>query len=103
MSTRATIKFSDKDTEYFVYRHCDGIPDNVLADIKKCIEISKDRWSEPEVELLVTLFLMVNNNIKERLPDYNITSGFHGDESYSYYVSWSYEKKEWIFGREEKR
>lgn len=99
MSTRATIKFTDREDTFFVYRGHDGFPENILDDIKNTIETSKNRWSNPELELLVTLFLAKHYDYKSsRLPDYEITKCFHGDESYKYYVNWNGAKKEWEYG-----
>jgi hypothetical protein len=99
MSTRATIKFSNRDETYFVYRHCDGFPDIILEDIKDTIELSENRWSEPQLGLLVTLFLAKGYEFKEeRLPNYEITNCFHGDESYKYFIEWDSDKKQWDYG-----
>jgi hypothetical protein len=103
MSTRATIKFSDGDDEFFVYRHHDGYPEgNIIPDIEKTLNLIMGRWSEPELEFLVTSFLIVGNDLqKSRTPNYRITSCIHGDESYLYFVSWDDDKNEWIYGVEE--
>ena len=100
MATRATIEFSDDDYyKYYVYRHHDGFPENILKDLQDTIDLVKGRWSEPEVECLVTLFLASKWDYKkERCPDYQITSNFHGDESYRYYCKWNKNDKEWKFG-----
>lgn len=88
MSTRATIKFED----FYIYRHCDGYPEQVLPDIQLAIEKSKGLWSEPEVGMLVSFFLGIHFKSENRLPDYELTSGWHGDESYRYEVRFD---KEW--------
>ena len=99
MSTRATIKFSEGDDVFYAYRHSDGYPENIQEDLRNTIRTAKGRWSEPELGLLFTLFLAKGYNYKaERLPDYEITPCFHGDESYRYYCRWSSEHKEWEFG-----
>ena len=99
MSTRATIEFSYDDDKYYVYRHSDGFPENVEGDIREVIREAKGRWSDPELGLLVTLFLAKGYNYDEyRLPDYVITECFHGDESYRYYCRYSRNHKEWEFG-----
>jgi len=99
MSTRATIKFSCDDEEYYVYRHSDGFPENIQEDLRDVIRTAKGRWSEPELGCLVTLFLAKGYDYKtKRLPDYKITPCFHGDESYRYYCLWNIEHKEWEFG-----
>ena len=89
MGTRATIQFKDRGDIFYVYRGHDGHPENVLADIEKVISETKGRWSGAETELLVTCLLMGANNPNSRIPDYNITGSFHGDESYRYYVEWT--------------
>lgn len=97
MSTRATIEFTDGDEIYYVYRGHDGFPKNILQDIKACIEKSKGRWSNPELGTLVTLMLAMHWDWqKTRLPDYEMTSTFHGDDSYRYYVKWN--GKEYEYG-----
>jgi len=99
MGTRATIKFNIYDEEYYVYRGHDGFPDIILDDIQKTIEKSKNRWSEPELNCLITLFLAMGYDYNtKRLPTYEITSGFHGDESYKYYVRWSVDERKWKYG-----
>jgi len=98
MGTRATIQFSvDDDEQYFVYRGHDGFPENIMPDIEKTIAHIKGRWSEPELSLLVTSFLglMYEQNKGQRLPDYEITPCFHGDESYRYFVAWNRKTKSW--------
>jgi hypothetical protein len=97
MGTRATIKFSDDEEVYFVYRGHDGFPDNVLSDITATLEKAKGRWSNPELGCLVTLFLAMGYDYeKHRLPFYDLTTSFHGDERYRYYVDW--DGKEYKFG-----
>jgi len=99
MSTRATIIFSCDDEEYYAYRHSDGFPENVQEDIRDAIRTAKGRWSEPELGLFVTLFLAKGYDYnKDRLPDYEITPCFHGDESYRYYCRYNKQHKEWEFG-----
>lgn len=96
MGTRATIQFKDRGETYFVYRGHDGYPENVEADIKEVLQKIKGRWSEPELGTLVTCFLtMLFNPEKERLPDYELTPCFHGDESYRYFVEWDDKEKKW--------
>lgn len=95
MGTRATICFKEGEDEYFVYRGHDGFPGNVQEDIDDVLADIKGRWSDPELSLLVTCFLGLMYDQKLRVPIYEITSGFHGDESYKYYVEWSEPKKDW--------
>lgn len=97
MSTRCTIKFQDDDERFFVYRHCDGFPDTVIPDLQAAIDKSRGRWSEPELGCLVTLFLADNfDSSAKRLPDYHMSSGYPGDESYTYTVEWGQSSKSWI-------
>jgi len=96
MSTRATIQFKDKYDTFYVYRHCDGFPDIIEPDIHRVIEMSKERWSGSECGLLVSMFIGHHHSDDSRLPDYEITSAFHGDESYKYYVMWNESRGEWI-------
>ena len=97
MGTRATIRFKDGENEYFIYRGKDGYPENVDKDIKEVLQKIKNRWSEPELELLVTFFLGYFFVKEKRLPSYKINPCFHGDESFRYYVEWNNEKKEWKY------
>lgn len=96
MSTRATIRFADEYETFFVYRHCDGFPDVILPDLQKVIERKRGAWSDPEAGMLVTCFLALMFDEKARLPDYSMTSAFHGDESYRYSVTWDAEGKKWV-------
>lgn len=96
MSTRATIRFRDAYDTFFVYRGHDGHPENVLPDIESVIEKAKGRWSGSECGTFVTLFLGTHFRENQRLPDYEMTSEFHGDESYRYFVEWNPDEKKWI-------
>ena len=99
MSTRASIKFRDEDgNEVYVYRHCDGYPSQIEPDIDKTISVSTNRWSGSEIGIFVSLFLAMHypDWEKERLPDYELTKGIHGDEDYLYTVEYDQEKKQWI-------
>ena len=99
MGTRATIKFINDDEIYYVYRGHDGTPDVILPDIEAALKISEERWSNPDLSCLVTLFLARGYDFaKQRLPDYEITPCFHGDESYRYFVNWDDKKREYLFG-----
>src|SRR5690349_13840624 len=95
MSTRATIQFEDEDETYYVYRGHDGHPETVLPDIKKIIEQTKGRWSGSGCALLTTAFIGAHFDLAERLPDYEITTEFHGDESYKYHVKWNPRESKW--------
>ena len=89
MSTRATIKLSDGSETYYIYRHCDGYPECIMADIKKVINISKDRWSYANFGQFISLFLGTFFNPKHSVQDYEITDCFHGDESHRYSITWN--------------
>ena len=99
MSTRATIRFKDEYEEYFIYRHCDGFPDVVEPDIINVIKDRKDSWSGSEVGKLVSCFIGMNFNHDNRVPAYELTESFHGDESFKYFVNWNEDKKQWELGR----
>lgn len=90
MGTRASIIFTDEfDDKYFVYRGHDAFPDTVLPDLQKAIDQSARRWDGSEMGALVTLFLaMMYDSDKTRLPDYELTTSVHGDESYHYCVEY---------------
>ena len=102
MGTRATIKFIDDYEEYYLYRGHDGFPDIVMNDLYKIIDKKKNSWSGSECGTLVSCFLGETYNLDNRLPDYELTAGFHGEESYIYEVIWSKDYKKWIviMGRE---
>ena len=95
MSTRATIKFEDRNDIFFVYRHCDGYPEQIMPDIESVLEKARGRWSEPECGMLVSFFLGTHFKPEERLPDYEMTGSFHGDESYRYNVKWDATANKW--------
>jgi hypothetical protein len=97
MGTRATIRFKEGDEEYYVYRGHDGYPENVDRDIREVLELIKGRWSGSEVGTLVSFFLGHFFEEKQRLPDYDLTPSFHGDESYRYYVEWDSANKTWNY------
>ncbi len=57
----------------------------VIEDIQKAIaEHNRRFFGSAECEMLVTLMIMMNNEIRD--PCYRMTGGFHGDESYKYFV-----------------
>jgi hypothetical protein len=90
MSTRATIQFKDEwGQKLFVYRGHDGFPEDVIPDIERVIEEKKRSWSGSDIFQLVTWFLILTNNPNHRLADYELTTSFHGDESFSYFVQWN--------------
>lgn len=95
MSTRATIQFSDEYDTFFVYRHCDGYPESVMPDLQSVIERTARSWSGSECGTLVSVFLGLQFRENERLPRYEMTSGWHGDESYQYHVEWDTLNKKW--------
>lgn len=97
MGTRATIKFSEGEDVYYVYRGHDGFPDNIQRDFKDVLKQIKGRWSEPDLGLLVTSFLAFTFDPQIRLPHYELTPSFHGDESYKYEVTWNPIEKSWRF------
>jgi hypothetical protein len=98
MSTRATIRFKDRWDEYYVYRGHDGHPENVLADIDETIALAKGRWSGSGIGQLISLFLATSGDVRQRIQDYEITTAFHGDESFRYFVNWDDDKGQWVSG-----
>lgn len=96
MSTRATIQFKDGDDEFYVYRDCDGFPENILPDLQKAIEQHRQcRHGSAELGMLVTHFLGMTYVPNSRVPDYEITKCFHSDESYRYFVNLDSKSREW--------
>lgn len=100
MSTRASIQFRDEKGRVFhVYRGHDGHPANVLTDLNILIREAKDRWSGSEIELLVTMLLAMTWDVKQdRLPDYTVTDGPHGDEAYLFEVVFELDPSNQRFG-----
>jgi hypothetical protein len=98
MSTRASIKFSDSYDEFFLYRHSDGFPENVLSDIEETVTECENRWSGTELGQLVSYFLGKQFNPEYRIQSYEPTSGIHGDESHCYFVAWNDKLKKYEFG-----
>lgn len=96
MSTRATIRFKDEYDEYFVYRHSDGFPEIILPHLQELIDKSRGRWSGSELGTMVAFFFGLRFDINKRLPDYDLTASFHGDESYQYYFDWNVAEKQWV-------
>ena len=94
MSTRATIKFSDDLETYFVYRHCDGFPEDVEPDVLAAIERNK-HLSGSNAGHLVSVLLGMTFRPNERVQSYEMTTGFHGDESYQYFVQWDEKGQTW--------
>lgn len=95
MSTRATIRFKDQFDEFYVYRGHDGYPEIIVKDIEVVIEAKKRSWSGSECGLLATCFMAWHFDKTQRLPRYELTKNFHGDESYTYFVDWDNELKKW--------
>lgn len=102
MSTRASLRFKDTWDTFFVYRHSYGYPDGEIPrHIESAIEKARGRWSGSECGLFVSLFLGLHFNEQERLPDYMMTSGVHGDESYHYFIEWNDDDKKWAWRYEQ--
>lgn len=99
MSTRAIIEFSDKHNTFLLDRSHDGFLDIVLDDIKLTLKESLNRWSEPELGCLISLFISITYDYKnERLPKYEIISSIPNDVDYEYFVIYNYKEKRWEFG-----
>ena len=95
MSTRATIKFTDEcGDSFYVYRGHDGFPDIILPDIKTTIDKATGRWGGSGIGQLLSLFFGEAYRGKSRIQEYELTTDFHGDESYRYFVD--FVDKEWI-------
>lgn len=96
MSTRATIEFSDEYETAYIYRHFDGFPKTVAADIDLVLNKAAGRWSGGEVGQLIALFFAIHGDPDKRLQKYELTSSFHGDESYRYYCRYDAHDKIWV-------
>ena len=100
MSTKATIEFSDHgDKKFYVYRHCDGYPEQVIPDIMSAINQSRGFGFMGKARGLVSFFIRIHFR-HEQLPDYELTSGFHGDESYRYFVKYNQQYRVWEVSHE---
>jgi len=95
MSTRASILFRELGHELYLDRSHDGFPENVVADIKEVIQQSEGSWSRPEAGLLASALVVAGWPSGARLPDYTISRGIAGDESYRYFVVWNRTSREW--------
>lgn len=100
MSTRANIKFQDGEDYIHIDRSHDGFPDVILPDIKAAIDLCKGRWSGSELGQLVTAFLGLHFDKRQRIQNYEPCIGYEraGDESYRYYVKWNESKREYEYG-----
>lgn len=95
MGTRATIEIKDEfgDT-FYVYRGHDGFPETILPDVQRAIDLlAGRRFSSPEASFLTTVLLGQQYDEKRSTPDYEITGGWHGDESYKYACHYDKETK----------
>lgn len=101
MSTRATINICDGQENYYIYRHCDGFPEDVEPDILAAIEKNK-LLSGSNPGHLVSLLLGMTFRSNERVQTYEITPCFHGDESYRYFVVWDETMQKWKILPQEK-
>ena len=93
MGTRATIRFKDEYEEYYVYAGHDAYPENVIPDIESVIKKKKNSWSGSECGSLVSCFLGEAYEPDKRIPFYELTKGWHGDESFKYSVEWNVDGK----------
>lgn len=97
MGTRATIRFKDDYEEYYIYVGCDGFPENVLSDLKRVIDKKKDSWSGSECGTLVSCFLGEMHEPNKRIPFYELTTDWHGDETYKYTVYYNIRDGVWEY------
>lgn len=96
MGTRASIKITDRNDTFWVYRGHDGFPENILPDLQKVAEDITLRVSGPDAAMFTTRLIAEWNHEKYRLPNYELTTGRHGDESYDYTCRWDETQKRWI-------
>jgi hypothetical protein len=94
MSTRATIMISAPEETYFIYRHCDGFPNTVLPDIHDAVK-RNSLVAGPAAGHLVALLFGAAYDKAERVQNYEMTTGFHGDESYRFLVRWDKREQRW--------
>ena len=95
MGTRSIIEIRDGYSIYRIYRHYDGYPDAVLADIRKAMEVSG--LGDPEYFLANFIFL-AKWNFWKRGFDWHGTYGVcsptceHGDIEFEYKL-WKWDGK----------
>lgn len=108
MSTCATIRFVDeRDTAFYVSRGHDGFPEIVQPDVERVLERLRERtphvigflpgprWAGSEIQLFIPFLFSVLNDPEERLPTYELLSGWRGDECYRFEMSWRGDKWRW--------
>ena len=100
MSTRANIRFEDEYGAIHIDRSHDGVPENILADIKETVDLCRGRFSGTELGQLVSSFIGMHFDAKTRIQSYEPCIGWEkaGDESYCYWVKWNKEIKEYEYG-----
>lgn len=81
MSTRASIQVKDRDSTIFLYRHCDGYPDQCAADLWLILEKHKF-WCDEDIATEI---------VQKKDPEFNdflfwVASGEHGDEEFKYVI-----------------
>ena len=85
MGTRAVYTFKDNDSEFHVYKHYDGHPDNVIEYIERAKEYA---WRLPrfEADEFACAFIKAN---KDSEGDVRLTNHWknHGDLSYRYEIT----------------
>ncbi|MDR1484487.1 MAG: hypothetical protein LBT09_06650 [Planctomycetaceae bacterium] len=87
MSTRAVIEFTNGNERFFVYRHFDGFPKNIIPKIEKAIrEGDKMNLDGARIGKFVTLFLTLHNQPADGNPGYEIASQIPDDVAYIYSV-----------------
>ena len=100
MRTRATIEIKDKEGDtFYVYRGHGGTPENVLPDLARVIAcLANPGFCSPEVAHSVTVLLGELCAPRQRVPTYEITYGWHEDESYRYKCHYDKELKVYVAG-----
>ena len=95
MGTRATIEINDSyGGIFYVYRGHDGFPEIIIPDVQAAIDLLESRnFRGAEASHLTTVLLGRQYDEQNSVPDYEITSGWHGDESYRYACHYDKEAK----------
>jgi len=100
MSTRCRIEVLDGGREYRIYRHTDGYPQGVLADLRKAID-ADTRFGDPEYFLANFIFLAKYNFVKKGC-DWRLSYGVcthgcrHGDLEYIYTLWYNKHTEKWM-------
>ena len=90
MSTRCNIIVRDKDSQFTLYRHCDGYKEVTfehLKDFIKTYNFTNNYYAQ--ASSIVTELIRINlkkNTTDQDYNPYELTNGIHGDIEYLYTI-----------------